>query len=577
MYRMPERLEASVVATAGFPGVYPLPAVAESLPGVEQAQNGENPGKSIEGSLGEDAGAVFDSILRNGRSTFAIGGNTEQCVAVDGNDNNCGTDPVIEGLPNVNERFEDVLELGKIYEVDKDGRTSESIPGRVVEAQEPIDPASLPDEDYMDLMFAPRPRKDGAGAALEPTWKEFIETLTHEFSSNSPEEAEIRESEVVEDGNGVVPIDMSDEDYIDRMFAPLALEDRNKLVKNRSRRCSVNEYLAHDIAKDRRMCAERPPAALNFKPPNEIGNGIAREVPRKALRETHQVIRVGTEAQVSTETARDTIHGEARGSNRTTLGEGHDGDSQNKRTVPTAAHQRPSNPAVAKRVKRSAKRKRSPRRKATKVVKGEGEGRQPKRRRKRVEDMNPADVHFCDYEGCGKRFARKYNLTVHQRGHRDEFPFRCDLPHCGKSFMWHSSLSRHLRVHEKRRRLGGRKQRGSRRGKAYAKAQGSQTTGPADNPVAALKCEALRELETVQRLVSTVTVDQTMVALMGKQENRVGKDLNAKSQLEERWRQLGIRKQLLAGQGNSMIVMSNKTYLRLCEEILNSAGTGNAA
>lgn len=48
----------------------------------------------------------------------------------------------------------------------------------------------------------------------------------------------------------------------------------------------------------------------------------------------------------------------------------------------------------------------------------------------------------CTY--CGKGFFEAYNLSVHERTHRNERPFACDI--CNTSFGTKSSLKRHLKV-----------------------------------------------------------------------------------------------------------------------------------
>eukprot|EP00172_Hildenbrandia_rubra_P000231 Plantae.Rhodophyta-Hildenbrandia_rubra.ctg11030.p1 GENE.Plantae.Rhodophyta-Hildenbrandia_rubra.ctg11030~~Plantae.Rhodophyta-Hildenbrandia_rubra.ctg11030.p1 ORF type:complete len:421 (-),score=65.74 Plantae.Rhodophyta-Hildenbrandia_rubra.ctg11030:303-1565(-) len=72
--------------------------------------------------------------------------------------------------------------------------------------------------------------------------------------------------------------------------------------------------------------------------------------------------------------------------------------------------------------------------------------------RARVADLAPDQIHCCPYEGCPKRFAKKYNLKIHVRRHTGELPFTCNVLGCSKRFMWHSSFLRHQRSHERRRR-----------------------------------------------------------------------------------------------------------------------------
>eukprot|EP00177_Eucheuma_denticulatum_P005463 GFKZ01009927.1.p1 GENE.GFKZ01009927.1~~GFKZ01009927.1.p1 ORF type:complete len:540 (-),score=73.49 GFKZ01009927.1:171-1790(-) len=80
-------------------------------------------------------------------------------------------------------------------------------------------------------------------------------------------------------------------------------------------------------------------------------------------------------------------------------------------------------------------------------LQGQGERRQ-KKKRTRVEDLDPTEVYVCPVADCRKKFAKKYNLKIHERRHRGDLPFIC--PKCSKKFMWQSSFERHLRVHSSR-------------------------------------------------------------------------------------------------------------------------------
>ncbi|KAH9296222.1 hypothetical protein KI387_039810, partial [Taxus chinensis] len=56
-------------------------------------------------------------------------------------------------------------------------------------------------------------------------------------------------------------------------------------------------------------------------------------------------------------------------------------------------------------------------------------------------------AHRCMFEGCGKRFAFRERMIVHQKIHSNERPLVCPWEGCGKRFKWTNSLQGHKRTH----------------------------------------------------------------------------------------------------------------------------------
>lgn len=54
-------------------------------------------------------------------------------------------------------------------------------------------------------------------------------------------------------------------------------------------------------------------------------------------------------------------------------------------------------------------------------------------------------IFTCTYEGCGKKFTRRYNVRSHIQTHLSDRPFTCS--YCPKSFVRQHDLNRHVKSH----------------------------------------------------------------------------------------------------------------------------------
>jgi hypothetical protein len=73
---------------------------------------------------------------------------------------------------------------------------------------------------------------------------------------------------------------------------------------------------------------------------------------------------------------------------------------------------------------------------------------QPLAQFSQIADPHKQDRKFqCSWQGCGKTFLRKTDVTRHYRIHLNDRPFKCVWPGCGKAFMQRSAVKIHYRYH----------------------------------------------------------------------------------------------------------------------------------
>ena len=58
--------------------------------------------------------------------------------------------------------------------------------------------------------------------------------------------------------------------------------------------------------------------------------------------------------------------------------------------------------------------------------------------------------YSCDWENCGRKFARSDELARHRRTHTGEKKYGCPL--CGRRFMRSDHLSKHIKRHTSNKR-----------------------------------------------------------------------------------------------------------------------------
>ncbi|KAI0556912.1 zinc finger protein [Gracilaria domingensis] len=315
-------------------------------------------------------------------------------------------------------------------------------------ANQTFDPTNQPDEYCLDFLFVPESMEDRMRRSRSQTKASLIRELQPDINDNLTGEPGLPMYVQNYGGREEEYTNISGDTFLDQMFVSISQEDKVRVSARQPMESLFKELLGAALVYNGPIACEEERKDVPSKPATGTPDATVpvQRSPRSGCDRAEEAQEVRTCLEIAT--PKDCVQGPNQ--TQAAVSGGQDGleGSDEPVSVPVSQEWTEESLKTPKRTKR----KRSSQR-MDEAAAAEGQlARSQKRRRTRVEDMNPADVHVCEYDGCGKKFARAYNLEIHRRGHRNEYPFRCDEPNCLKRFMWRSGMERHELVHKRRAR-----------------------------------------------------------------------------------------------------------------------------